>query len=244
MFSNTLTKLMQKDPVVVVLTGAGISAESGVPTFRGEDGIWNKIKPEELASLDAFMRNPSIVWEWYRHRQSIIKEIEPNPGHIAIAELERMFTSFYLITQNVDGLHTRAGSKDPIELHGNIMRNYCMDCRKAFDEIDLPLHDKVPRCDECGGMIRPDVVWFGEMLPEDALTHAHTAINESTVFFSVGTSAQVQPAASMPLWAKEKGAYLVEINIEETFLTPLADEFVIGKAGEVLPNLIESIARN
>jgi len=241
MFSEKLLKKFQENPVIAVLTGAGISAESGVHTFRGEDGLWKKFKPEELASFDAFMRNPEIVWEWYRYRQKIIKEIEPNPGHYALAELERMFPDFYLVTQNVDGLHVRAGSRNPIELHGNIMRNRCLQCNKNFLEVELQKEMVIPKCTDCGGILRPDVVWFGEQLPQQALIDAEKAIKEATIFLSVGTSALVQPAASMPLWAKNNGSYLVEINIEETLLTPYVDEHLSGKSGEILPELITQI---
>ncbi len=242
MFSNKLINLCTSSPAVAVLTGAGMSAESGVPTFRGEDGIWNKLKPEELANFDAFMRNPELVWEWYLHRQKIIMEIEPNPGHYELADLEKMCQQFYLITQNVDGLHVRAGSSKPIELHGNIMRNRCLNCNEIFTEIELNENKRIPQCTECNGMLRPDVVWFGENLPQQALSEADEAINSAEIFLSVATSAQVQPAASMPLWAKNRGTYIVEINIEETLLTPYADEFIQGKSGEILPELLKSVS--
>ena len=237
MFSDNLINLLRGDPVVTILTGAGISAESGVPTFRGEDGIWKKFKPEEIASFDAFIRNPELVWAWYSNRQTIIKDIKPNRGHYTIAEFEKMYKKFYLITQNVDGLHTKAGSREPIELHGNIMRNRCMDCAKEYLEIELPAEAAIPKCNACGGILRPDVVWFGESIPMNALIRSEKAVNEATLFFSIGTSAQVQPAASMPIRAKNGGAYLVEMNIEETDLTPFADEFIAGKSGELLPEL-------
>ena len=243
MFSEKLLEKFQKNPVVVVLTGAGISAESGVPTFRGEDGLWKKFKPEELANFDAFIRNPEIVWEWYRYRQEIVRNIEPNPGHYALAELELMYPDFYLITQNVDGLHFRAGSRNPIELHGNIMRNRCLQCNKYFMEVELQKEPVIPKCTECGGILRPDVVWFGEQLPQQALINSEKAINEATIFFSVGTSALVQPAASMPFWAKSSGAYLVEINIMETLLTPYVDEYLSGKSGEIIPELVKQIKK-
>ncbi|MFC1492866.1 NAD-dependent deacetylase [candidate division KSB1 bacterium] len=242
-FSEKLISLLKNDPVVSVLTGAGVSAESGVETFRGENGLWRKFKPEELASVDAFLSNPELVWEWYNLRQNIVRDIEPNPGHYSIAEMENIFTSFYIITQNVDGLHKRAGNTRPIELHGNIMRNICTGCCKLFDEIEFTGEVQIPYCDSCSSMLRPDVVWFGEMLPEEALKDAENAIMNTEVFFSIGTSAVVQPAASMPVWAKNNGAYLVEINIEETPLTFYADESIRGRSGEVLPELIEEIKK-
>ncbi len=241
-FSEKLIALLKSDPSVTVLTGAGVSAESGVETFRGENGLWRKFKPEELASVDAFLSNPELVWEWYGYRKNLICDIQPNPGHYSISEMERIFTSFYLITQNVDGLHKRAGNSRPIELHGNIMRNRCTGCDKQFENIEFSGEiDQIPTCDSCSEMLRPDVVWFGEMLPKDALEESEIAISNSDVFFSIGTSAVVQPAATMPVWAKNNGAYLVEINPEETPLTTYADEVINGKSGVILPELLREI---
>ncbi|MFC1730601.1 NAD-dependent deacetylase [candidate division KSB1 bacterium] len=239
MFTEQLVNLMRGEPVIGILTGAGISAESGVPTFRGEAGMWKRYRPEELANFDAFIRNPELVWEWYQHRQHLIKEVKPNAGHYAIAEMERRYPEFYLITQNVDNLHRVAGSTDPIELHGNIMRNKCIDCGIKSADEDVEIGEGVPTCGKCGGMLRPDVVWYGEALPEKALIDSEKASTRATLFFSIGTSAVVQPAASIPVWAKNNGAYLVEINIEKTPLTYLADEFLEGKSGEILPELLK-----
>lgn len=241
MFSSRLINLLKNNPYTGILTGAGMSAESGVPTFRGEKGIWKKLKPELLANFDAFMKNPELVWEWYRHRQELMRDVEPNPGHYALAEMEKQFTELHIITQNVDNLHKRAGSTDPVELHGNILRNRCLDCSNCFDEAEITFENSLPICKKCGGILRPDVVWYGEMLPEEALKRAAEVYENSELFFSIGTSALVQPAASMPLWAKANGAYLVEINIEETPLTVYADEFIYGKSGEVLPDLMDKI---
>ncbi|MCK5127848.1 MAG: NAD-dependent deacylase [candidate division Zixibacteria bacterium] len=224
---------------VVVSTGAGVSAESGVPTFRGKDGIWNKMSPQELASVDGFMANPELVWDWYQYRRELMNKVEPNPGHEAICKMERLFDNFVLITQNVDNLHQRAGSSNIIELHGNATRNKCFSCNELF-EGDINLKDKLPHC-HCGGMIRPDVVWFGEMLPERAIQNAIKSAEEAEVFFSVGTSAMVQPAASLPLIARQAGAFVVEINIESTSLTNIADIFLQGLSGEVLPHLIAEL---
>jgi NAD-dependent deacetylase len=222
---------------VVFATGAGISAESGVPTFRGEGGIWNKMRPEELASVDGFMRNPQLVWEWYQHRRDLMSRVVPNPGHFAIAAFEKYFPESVVITQNIDGLHRQAGSSRILELHGDISRNKCFECGRLYDgEID-PDAD-LPRCG-CGGMIRPDVVWFGEMLPHDVLQAAFEAAEAAEVFFAIGTSAVVQPAASLPLVAARRGACLVEVNLEPTPLTPVADVFLQGKSGEILPRLLE-----
>ncbi len=240
MFSAKLIEKLKQAQKVAVLTGAGISAESGVPTFRGEDGLWNKFPPEELANFDAFQKNPQLVWEWYNYRRKLIQEVKPNPGHYALAEMEQMFPIFTLITQNVDNLHRVAGSEIILELHGNIMRNRCVDCNKIYHEISIEFESRLPVC-RCGGMLRPDVVWFGEMLPQDALLCAFQAAQECNVFFSIGTSAVVQPAASLPIEAHERGAYLVEINPEPTGLSRYVDESIIGKSGEVLPLIVKKV---
>ena len=238
MFSQRLMSKLKEAHSVAVFTGAGISAESGVPTFRGENGLWKKFRPEELANFDAFIRNPDLVWEWYRYRKKIIADIKPNPGHYALAELEKRHDYFAVITQNIDNLHGRAGSKTVYELHGNIERNYCIDCRKKFRNEDIINETKAPRC-SCGGLIRPDVVWFGEMLPEDEWNAGVSAAEHSEIFFSVGTSAVVYPAASLPMIAKRAGAYVVEINLERTELSYSADELLLGKSGEILPLLLK-----
>jgi NAD-dependent deacetylase len=226
---------------VAVFTGAGISAESGVPTFRGADGIWNKMKPEELASFDAFMRNPVLVWEWYAYRKKIIAGIQPNPGHVALAQMEKRYRSFAIITQNIDNLHRRAGSTIVHELHGNIERNYCIKCGTPYTNEAVLAQEGVPHCTACNGMIRPDVVWFGEMLPEEEWALAVRAAESADLFLSIGTSGVVYPAASLPLMAKQAGAYLIEINREETPLTERADEYVKGPSGTMLPALLECL---
>lgn len=226
-----------------VLTGAGISAESGVPTFRGKEGLWGKFRPEQLASMEAFIASPEIVWEWYNWRRQIIGEVKPNSGHYALCELERFFDTFTLITQNVDNLHREAGSTEILELHGNIYRNKCSRCGLILgEEVDID-PDAIPGCEKCGGKIRPDVVWFGEMLPEDVISEAFHKAETSEVFFSVGTSALVQPAASLPLIAKRAGATLVEINPEETPLSGLADFSFQAKSGEMLPRLVKLLSQ-
>jgi NAD-dependent deacetylase len=222
---------------IVAFTGAGVSAESGVPTFRGTDGIWSKLKPEELASMNAFMKNPSMVWEWYAHRKKIMSGIAPNPGHHALVLMESLAPSFAVITQNIDNLHRRAGSRTVYELHGNIERNYCMKCGKPYGNDFEAAPSGVPRCPACGGLVRPDVVWFGEMLPEDEWEASVRAAEGADLFMSIGTSAIVYPAASLPLIAKRAGAYLLEINAEPTPLTAQADEFLQGPSGILLPLL-------
>ncbi len=242
-FSDTLPDLLAQADRIAVLTGAGISAESGIPTFRDPGGIWEEFDPQELANVQAFLDNPDLVQRWYAHRRQLALDTEPNDGHRALAALERRVSHFTLITQNVDNLHQRAGSERVVELHGNITRNYCMDCeREAADEELASLAEGEPaRCPECGGLIRPDVVWFGEMLPPDALHTAQDAAQQADVFLSVGTSAIVHPAAGLPLLAKDHGAYVAEVNIKPSAITDRVDELVRGKAGEVLPILAEAV---
>lgn len=235
-FSETLMEKLARAKRVAVLTGAGISAESGVPTFRGENGLWEKYRPEELANFNAFMRNPELVWEWYLYRRRLIEEVQPNPAHYTLAEMEAHYDDFVLSTQNVDGLHQKAGSKRIFELHGNITRNKCSSCERPYEMGEFKKGDPIPRCG-CGGYIRPDVVWFGEMLPEIVLRRSSDAAKGAEVFFSIGTSAQVYPAALLPTDAKRAGAYVVEINAESTPISNVVDESIIAKAGEALPAL-------
>ena len=226
---------------IVFFTGAGISAESGIPTFRGKDGIWKKLKPEELANFDAFLRNPEMVWEWYNHRKQIVHEAEPNPGHRAIAEMQIYFGDVIVVTQNIDNLHRRAGSRTIYELHGNIERNYCIKCKTRYDE-ELPFEGKIPKCTKCGGLIRPDIVWFGEYLPQDQFEAADKASRNCDIFFVIGTSAVVFPAASLIYTAKQNGAFIVEVNIEETEISSIANKSFYGEAGKVLPEILKKLA--
>ncbi|NOY76980.1 MAG: NAD-dependent deacylase [Calditrichaeota bacterium] len=228
---------------VAVLTGAGISAESGVPTFRGENGLWKKFRPEELANFDAFMQNPKLVWEWYAYRRKIIEEVQPNPGHLALVRLEEMIPSFVVITQNVDNLHQRAGSRNVVELHGNILRNRCLVCGRIVESETLDFSAGAPKCPQCGGMLRPDVVWFGEMLPEAAVQKAYRAAETCDVFMVLGTSAVVYPAASLPEIAFRQGAFVVEINVEETPVTDFAHVSLRGKTGDLLPRIVEALEK-
>jgi len=240
LFSKTLIEKLKSSQCTAALTGAGISAESGVPTFRGKDGIWKKMKPQELASIEGFMKNPELVWEWYKMRREIISNVECNPGHKALARMEDFIPEFWLITQNVDDLHNKAGSRNVLELHGNILRNKCIKCQKIYTETDFDASSALPRC-SCGGLLRPDVVWFGEMLPAEILHSAFYASKKCDVFLSIGTSAQVQPAASLPVLAKDSGAYVVEINKERTPISDYVDEVITGQSGEILPDLIKAV---
>lgn len=239
--SAKLIERLSNATSVCVLTGAGVSAESGVPTFRGAEGLWSKFKPEELANFNAFIRNPALVWEWYSYRKKVIKEVKPNPAHYALVALEQRVPDFTLVTQNVDGLHARAGSKRILELHGNIERSYCIDCRAFANDIVLGESKEPPRCIHCGGLLRPDVVWFGEMLPESIFEQALGAARRCEVFLCLGTSAVVYPAASLPFEALEQGAYVVEINQEYTDLSSRVQETILGKAGIIMPQLIQAL---
>jgi len=225
---------------IVVLTGAGISAESGVPTFRGEDGLWRRYRAEELATPAAFEADPHLVWEWYDWRRGIIGKAGPNPGHLAIAELERIFPHFSLITQNVDGLHCRAGNSKIIEIHGNLWQLRCVRDGRVREDSRSPL-PKIPPLCECGALLRPHVVWFGEPLDQGGLASAYALLKESDLLLVVGTSAVVQPVASFPLIAKQAGALVVEVNMDLTPLSSIADASFQGKAGEILPALLEKL---
>jgi NAD-dependent deacetylase len=225
---------------IAVLTGAGISAESGVPTFRdAQTGLWARYDPQDLATPEAFRRDPKLVWDWYAWRRQLVAAAKPNPGHFGLVRLQELFPDLILITQNIDGLHALAGSRGLIELHGNIWRIKCSaGCGviASFDRDAAP-----PRCPKCTAWLRPDVVWFGEPLPAAALERAQAAAAECDVFFSIGTSALVFPAADLPRLARASGALLVEINPDETPLTPLADFALRGPAGVVLPALLRCI---
>jgi len=236
--SHTLRSYLHTAESICVLTGAGISAESGVETFRGSNGLWSKLKPEELADFQAFLRNPDLVWEWYTYRKKIIHDVKPNPAHFALARLQELVRNFTLVTQNIDNLHTRAGSTHVLELHGNIERSYCIGCGKFVDHVEVTPEQKVPHCRFCHGIIRPDVVWFGEMLPEGVFEAASDAATRCELFLTIGTSAVVYPAASLPLTARRNGAYVVEINMEPTEISHQVNETLLGKAGELLPQLV------
>jgi NAD-dependent deacetylase len=243
-FPSDLIKSLQVSSDIAVLTGAGVSAESGLQTFRDANSAENTgqalrsiYRPEDLATPEAFERNPELVWEFYAMRRLKAGEVKPNEGHIALAEMGRRIPHFTLVTQNVDGLHQLAGSVGVIELHGNITRIKCSHGCGVFTQWD-DQQGFVPSCPKCGAKLRPDVVWFGEMLPRRELDIAMEAARSCKVFFSIGTSGLVQPAASLALLARQCGAVVVEINTESTPLTALVDYFLRGRSGEVLPELV------
>ena len=239
--SQGLLERLSRARRLVILTGSGVSQESGIPTFRGEDGLWEKHRAEDLATMEAFERDPELVWNWYDYRRRIIGEARPNAGHDAIVRLERAFESFLLVTQNVDGLHGRAGTTDPVELHGNIWRARCTKEHTISDLLENPLGTIPPRCEACGSLLRPDVVWFGEPLPMEAYEASHEGASSCDAMLVVGTSAVVRPAASLPLVAKHNGALVVEVNTNYTPISALIDATLIGKAGDVLPGLVDAV---
>jgi NAD-dependent deacetylase len=237
-FPTELLNQLRDARKIVALTGAGISAESGLRTFRdAQTGLWSKFKPEELATAEAFRRDPKFVQDWYAWRRDNALRAKPNPGHLALAEMEKRAPEFLLVTQNVDGLHQRAGIKQMVELHGNIHRFRCFENDCASNNFDV----ENGRCRSCGGHLRPDVVWFGEMLPVDILESAITAAEQCDAFFSIGTSSVVYPAADLWRRAKDSGGIVIEINKDRTPLTPLADYSFLGVAGEILPALVNRI---
>ncbi|HXG30875.1 MAG TPA: NAD-dependent deacylase [Thermodesulfobacteriota bacterium] len=233
-------EIIDRSSNITVLTGAGISAESGIPTFRGEGGLWRNFRSEDLATREAFLRDPKLVWEWYEWRRGIVKGARPNRGHYAIVQLEKRKSRFTLITQNIDGLHQVAGSRKIIEMHGNIWQIRCTRCGLVYENRDVPLNELPPRCKSCGTIGRPNVVWFGEMIPMQIIDRALIAIEECDVMLIVGTSGVVEPAASMGLLAKQTGKTVIELNVEPTFNSRFYDLTILGKSGEVLPLLCKS----
>lgn len=236
---ETARALLAAAKRIAVLTGAGISAESGIPTFRDAlTGLWSKFRPEELATPEAFAANPQRVWEWYASRREAAARAAPNAGHSALVELERRTAHFALITQNVDGLHARAGSRNLIELHGNLMEDRCFAEGRVLTRVEQ-LPGSPPRCAHCGAPVRPGVVWFGEVLPAKALEDAYAEAKRCDVFLSIGTSTVVEPAASLPFLALDAGATVIEVNPSSTSLSARATIALGGSAGDVLPRLVE-----
>ncbi|TVR88874.1 MAG: NAD-dependent deacylase [Spirochaetaceae bacterium] len=252
-----LQELVREATHIVVLTGAGISAESGIPTFRdAQTGYWSRFRPEDLATPEAFRRDPELVWRWYAERRAAVRAAKPNAGHLALSRMEADAKNFTLITQNVDSLHARAGSQRLIEIHGNILRVRCFAGCVSYSDFDqdnvgpdtlelsgstgspAPGGSPVPRCPECGDYLRPDVVWFGENLSEAEIERAFDAAEQADLFLSIGTSAVVYPAAMLPQTALESGATVVEINPQETALSALLHLSIRGTAAEVLPQVV------
>jgi len=237
--AETVREWLAAASSVAVLTGAGISAESGIPTFRGPGGLWRTYRAEDLATPQAFARDPHLSWEWYNWRRGIIATAEPNTGHAALAELERRVPSFTLATQNVDGLHDRAGSRRILKVHGDIWTLRCTACTREWSDRRPSLPELPPKC-ECGGLARPGVVWFGEGLPEDVWSAAVDAARAADVLLVVGTSALVYPAAGLVQLAQSAGAKVAEINVAETPVSAMVDLSWRASATTALPQLIQS----
>ncbi|MCD6310443.1 MAG: NAD-dependent deacylase [Candidatus Eremiobacteraeota bacterium] len=232
---------MNKDTRIIALTGAGVSAESGIPTFRGKEGLWNRYRVQDLATPEAFTRAPDTVWEWYRYRQELIGKAKPNPAHLALAKMEEIFPEFYLITQNIDGLHQKAGNKRVVELHGNIWEARCIAEGKIIECPPRTGNDPVPYC-TCGSMLRPNVVWFGEALPVEALERAYQLVQDCEICFVIGTSSLVYPAAGLPMVAFEAGADIIEVNPAPSPALGISIH-IREKAGIAMPVILDEISR-
>ncbi|MEK6801901.1 MAG: NAD-dependent deacylase [Nitrospirota bacterium] len=224
---------------VTVLTGAGISADSGVPTFRGADGLWRNFRAEDLATPEAFARDPRLVWEWYNWRRELIATKRPNAAHETVAQMEQRFDRFWLITQNVDGLHRDAGSRKLSEIHGNIWMVRCTQCRRVTENRDVPIAT-LPLCSNCSGLLRPHIVWFGESLVEQDLEASEAALHSSDLCLIIGTSDLVYPAAGFGSIAKQAGAFVVEINLDATAQSGMVDAALQGRAKDIVPLLFQA----
>lgn len=225
---------------ITVLTGSGISADSGVPTFRGADGLWRNYRAEDLATPDAFERDPRLVWEWYNWRRELIATKRPNPAHLAITELERRAPAFWLVTQNVDGLHRDAGSRNLTEIHGNIWKVRCTGCSRVDENRDIPI-SLLPSCSQCGSLLRPHIIWFGESLLAADLQQCANVLRNCDILFVIGTSGVVYPAAGFAAVAKESGAFVAEINLDPTPQSSLVDVSLQGRAKDLVPLLLDPI---
>jgi len=237
---DRLVSALRSATRVSVLTGAGVSAESGIATFRGAGGLWEGHRVEEVATPEAFAEDPGRVWRFYEARRRAVREASPNPGHAALAALEQRFPDFQVATQNVDGLHRRAGSRNLVELHGSIERRYCVVCRRTEADLE-PIEVLPPLCGACGGMMRPDIVWFGEPLSVEAWEDARQSARESQVYLVVGTSAEVYPAAGLALVAADAGAAVFEVNPAETTLSPMFAGAIREPSGAALPRILAAL---
>ena len=235
---EAISDKLKKSKDIVFVTGAGISQESGIPTFRGKDGLWRKYDPMTLATIDAFYQNPKLVWEWYEERRQNILSAKPNPGHFSIAELEK-YRKVSVLTQNIDGLHQRAGSTSVYELHGSIITIKCTVC--YFRDTITSSFSQLPPICKCGNILRPDVVWFGEALPQDIWKAAIEQASKCDIMIVVGTSLAVSPANLLPVYAKENGAILIEVNPDETPMTNIMDLSLRSSAAKALPELLNII---
>jgi len=238
---NSIVEILRNSESVMVLTGAGISAESGISTFRGSEGLWEKFKVEDIATPSAFYKDSDLVWRWYSDRRKGMLEAKPNLGHIAIAKIESFFDDFLLVTQNIDNLHRRAGSKNLLEIHGNIFREFCINC--SFVRASNECYDSTPKCPKCGAKLRPDVVWFGEQLPKKELELSFDFASRADTIIVIGTSAIVYPVAELPYVVKSSSGEVIEVNLTETPLTQIADVSILEKAGIVLPEILKLLRK-
>ena len=237
---STVVESLRRADHVLVLTGSGVSAESGVPTFReAQSGLWENFDPHELATPEAFLRDPATVWRWYQWRRELVSGVEPNAGHYALATLASRVPRMTLVTQNVDGLHQRAGSREVIEYHGNLFDDRCF--TGCSSSLSRSSGGSLPRCEICGGHMRPGVIWFGEAIPPRALATADAAARDCDVFLSIGTSALVWPAAGLAEIAADHGASVVQINLDPTPLSSRSHVNIAGKSGEILPELVDCL---
>ena len=239
MFESVADKLQQAKKIVFV-TGAGISQESGIPTFRGDDGLWRTYDPMQLATINAFNQNPKLVWEWYEDRRKNILAAKPNAGHVAISELAK-HKEVWVLTQNIDGLHQRAGSQNVLELHGSIITIKCTVCNFK-DKITSDFSEMPPLC-KCGNILRPDVVWFGEPLPQDVWADAMTHSSLCDVMVVAGTSLSVSPANLLPIYAKQNGALMIEVNPEETLMSANMDLSIRSTSAKTLPEFVSIVKK-
>ena len=237
-----IPKISEKD-FIMILTGAGISAESGIKTFRDSDGLWENHRVEDVATPEGFKKDPKLVWKFYKERYFQSLEVSPNLGHIALVDLENKFQdNFLLVTQNVDGLHTRAGSHRVIEMHGTLLTCFCTKCSKKYTIKEVDLEEIIPPCLACGKPLRPDIVWFGEM--PYRMEEIYAALDKTTVFMSIGTSGNVYPAAYFIAQARQRGAKTIGVNLAEPENSSYIDYFFQGKAGDILPSLVNLIISN
>ncbi|RKZ33147.1 NAD-dependent protein deacylase [bacterium] len=232
-----ITEILNISNKLLILTGAGVSAESGFPTFRGKDGLWNQTEIQKMATPDGFRNDPVAVWEWYCWRRELVLKGKPNPGHYAIADLEKLFDDFLLATQNVDNLHRLAGNEKVMELHGNIFREKCLSC--DFNRYSEKIYSTPPNCPDCGELLRPDVVWFGESLAPDVISAVWSFSRQADCIMVVGTSAVVYPCAELPFIVKRNDGKVIEVNLDATPISSIADVSIRGKSGEILPEIVE-----
>ncbi|MCB1158203.1 MAG: NAD-dependent deacylase [Leptospiraceae bacterium] len=241
MFEKKMIEVLKSAQRVAVLTGAGISSESGIPTFRGKGGYWKNYKAEELATPEAFNRDPALVWSWYGMRREVCHKAQPNPAHYILARMEEYYPNFLLITQNVDGLHRRAGNAKIVEIHGNIFHAKCKICDWKDEFLEIPLKKEIPNCPVCASIIRPDIVWFGETYDDQKLIQSQSFLAKADCILVIGTSALISVPVRLAMFSIAQGAYSIELNPDSTSLSDRVDVSIRGKAGEILPEIWKDV---